>query len=103
MIIQINTDKSINWDKRHDEHFSSLIKNDLDRFSSHITRVEVHLSDENGKKEGINDIRCLLEARIEGRQPTVITNQADSNEQAISGAITKMKAAVKTIIDKMNN
>lgn len=103
MIIQINTDKTITWDKRHDAHFSSLIKDELDRFSSHITRVEVHLSDENGKKEGVNDIRCLLEARIEGRQPTVITNQADTNELAISGAITKMKAAVKTIIDKMKN
>lgn len=103
MIVQINTDKSINWDKRHDEHFSSLIKDELDRFSSHITRIEVHLSDENGKKEGINDIRCLLEARIEGRQPTVITNQANTNELAISGAITKMKAAVKTIIERMNN
>lgn len=34
-----------------------------------ISRVEVHLSDEDGKKGGQNDKRCMMEARLDGRQP----------------------------------
>jgi hypothetical protein len=103
MTIQFNTDKTIDWDQRHDDHFSELIKEDLDRFSDHISRIEVHISDENGAKEGKNDIRCLLEARLEGKQPIAVSNQSDSIEAAVSGALTKIKASLKTIIERSRN
>ena len=77
MTVQINTDRTIEWDQRHNDHFSSLIKEELDRFSEHITRVEVHLSDENGSKKGVNDIRCLMEVRIEGKKPIAVSDQSD--------------------------
>lgn len=101
MKVQINTDKTINWDARHLEHFTSLIEAELERFSSHITTIVTHLSDENGKKEGINDIRCLLEARIEGRQPVAVTCLADTVPNAVSGAIDKLKSSLDSIIGKM--
>ncbi|MDP1650980.1 MAG: hypothetical protein Q8M01_22700 [Rubrivivax sp.] len=50
----------------------------LARFSEHVTRVEVHLSDENSGKSGQFDQRCMLEARLEGRQPVAVTDQAAS-------------------------
>lgn len=99
MTVQINTDKTIEWDQRHNEHFSTLIKEELNRFSDHITRVEVHLSDENGSKKGVNDIRCLLEVRVEGRKPIAASNQSDTIEQSVTGAITKIRAALKTILE----
>ena len=37
-----------------------------ERFSAHITRVEVHLGDENAGKRGSDDKRCMMEARLEG-------------------------------------
>ncbi len=101
MTIQINTDKTISGEQRSEEYFSSLIAEALQRFDSHITRIEVHLKDENGKKEGINDISCLIEARIEGKQPIAVTNQADSVDLAVTGAIDKIKTAVGTIVGKM--
>ena len=103
MKIQFNTDKTIDWDKRHDDHFTSVIIDELERFRDHITRVEVHLSDENGAKEGVDDIRCLMEARMEGRKPIAVTNKANSAELAIDGAITKINTSVRTIVDKMRN
>lgn len=103
MTIQINTDKTISGEQRSEEYFSSLIAEALQRFDSHITRIEVHLKDENGKKEGINDISCLIEARIEGKQPIAVTNQADSVDLAVTGAIDKIKTAVGTIVGKMQN
>ncbi|MET6991800.1 HPF/RaiA family ribosome-associated protein [Sediminicola arcticus] len=101
MTIQINTDKTISGEKRSEDYFTSLIAEALQRFDSHITRIEVHLKDENGKKDGINDISCLIEARLEGRQPIAITNQADSVDLAVTGAIDKIKTAVESIIGKM--
>ncbi len=103
MTIQINTDKTISGEQRSEEYFSSLIAEALQRFDSHITRIEVHLKDENGKKEGINDISCLIEARIEGKQPIAVTNQAESVDLAVTGAIDKIKTAVGTIVGKMQN
>ena len=100
MKIQFNTDKNINGDEKQEFYFTSLIEGELDKFQSHITRIEVHLSDENGKKEGVNDKHCLLEARIEGRQPIAVSFQANSVELAISGAIDKLKASLETILGR---
>lgn len=100
MIIQYNTDKTITGDERSEDYFTSLISKELDRFSSQLTRVEVHLKDENGKKDGLQDIRCLLEARMEGKPPIAVSNQADTVSNAVSGAIDKLKSSLETIIGR---
>ncbi len=103
MIILINTDKTIDGSERLQEYFSEQIAEELDRFQDHISRIEVHISDENGKKDGINDIRCLLEARLEGRKPIAVSDKAGNVEMAVSGAIDKMKASIETILGRMRN
>jgi ribosome-associated translation inhibitor RaiA len=100
MIIKINTDKNISGEKRSNDFFNSQISESLERYKSHITRIEVHLKDENGKKEGFNDISCLLEARLEGRKPIAIKSQADSIELAISSATEKIKTSIESILGK---
>ncbi|WP_158976561.1 HPF/RaiA family ribosome-associated protein [Cellulophaga sp. L1A9] len=100
MIIQINTDKNISGEKRTEDFFTSQIEEALKRFESHITRIEVHFKDENGKKDGFNDISCLIEARLEGRQPIAVTNQSETIDQALTGAIHKIKTAVDSILEK---
>jgi hypothetical protein len=102
MQIQINTDKTVDGNQRTSEHFSTLIADELKHYSNHITRIEAHLSDENGSKEGFMDIRCLLEARIEGMQPIAATDQADSIEKAVSGALAKLKAGLDSKLGKRN-
>lgn len=103
MQIQFNTDKTISGNERNQEYFTTLISKGLGRFEDHLTRVEAHLSDENGEKSGTNDIKCLLEARVEGKQPVVVTNNGDTVEKAISGAIDKMKNSLTTIIGRKQN
>jgi hypothetical protein len=100
---QFNTDKTISGNEKDQYYFTSLIEEGLKIFESHITRIEVHLSDENGKKEGLNDMRCLLETRMEGRQPLAVSCQADTVELAMSGAIDKLTASLETIIGRMQN
>ena len=103
MKIQFNTDKTITGEENQQQYFTSLIEDKLSRFESHITRIELHLSDKNGKKEGQNDIQCVLEVRMEGRDPIAVTCDANSIKDAISGAIDKIKASLDTIIGKMKN
>jgi hypothetical protein len=103
MKIQFNTDKTITGNEKDQLYFNSLIADGLENFESHISRIEVHLSDENGKKEGLNSKRCLLETRLEGRQPIAVSCQADTVELAISGAIDKLTASLETIIGRIQD
>ena len=103
MTIQINTDKNLSVHEAFEAQLDNLFSEELIRFSEHITRLEVHLSDENGNKQGLNDKRCMIEARIEGRQPIAVTDRANDYERAVGGAIEKMKASLDTIVGKLKH
>jgi ribosome-associated translation inhibitor RaiA len=103
MTIQMNTDKNLNVHEAFEAKLDSLLSEELSRFSEHITRLEVHLSDENGNKQGQNDKRCMIEVRMEGRQPIAVTESANDYEPAVSGAIEKLKASLDTIVGKMKH
>jgi len=100
MKILFNTDKTINGDQRNQDYFASQIAEALKRFQSRITRIEVHLSDQNGKKEGANDILCLLEARIERKRPIAVSFQADTVDLAVSGAMDKMENSLESSLGR---
>lgn len=101
MIIQFNTDNNVSGSEKVTTPLTALILEQLNRYKDHITRIEVHLSDENGPKAGPNDIRCLLEARIERRQPIAVTNNANTYELAITGATEKLIASLDKIADRL--
>ena len=63
----------------------------------------MHLSDENGSKEGANNKRCLLEARLEGRQPIAVTAMANTYELAVNSAIDKLKTSLDTILGRIRS
>lgn len=97
MNIQINTDHNIKSNKTLIAKFSNIIKSALSRISDHITSVQVHLSDEDGTKKSNNDKRCMIEARLEGRQPIVVTDSAATLNQALDGALDKLLNMVESI------
>lgn len=103
MTIQFNTDHTTIGNEKLSTYLSTLLEKKLDRFSDLITRLEVHLSDENGKKEGFNDKRCMLEARLVSRQPIAVTNQANTLEKSVSGAIEKLEASLNTLHGRIKN
>ena len=96
MHIQVNTDHNIDGQAALIEQVRGAVDGALDRFSSHITRVEVHLSDENADKSGERDKRCMMEVRLEGRQPIAATHHAESMDEAVHGAIHKLSRLVET-------
>jgi ribosome-associated translation inhibitor RaiA len=101
MTVQVNTDRNIQGSDRLNSYVQDLLESKLQRLSEHITRIEVHLSDENAGKSGTNDKRCMIEARLQGRQPTAVTHHADGVDLAISGAIDKLVTSLDTTLDKM--
>ncbi len=103
MKIQFNTDKNIEGRAVLETYVSEKISSSLKHFADKITRIEVHLSDQNGDKGGTDDIQCKMEARIEGIQPVMVVSKNASKEKALDEAVGKMKAKLATIIGKMKN
>ena len=103
MQIQINTDKNVTASEDLMASSKSLISEELSRYSQHITRVEVHFSDEDGQKEGFNDKRCMIEARLAGMQPIAVTNHANTHDQALFGAIDKLKNSLEKITGRFKD
>jgi len=103
MKIQVNTDVHIEGTEALAAHVRSTLKQALANFSERVTRVEVHLSDENGGKSGPQDHRCMLEARLEGRQPLAVTDQAATLDQAVQGAAQKLTRLLDKTLGRLHD
>lgn len=103
MKIQLNTDVHIDGTEALAAQVSATIEQSLERFSEHVTRVEVHLSDENGAESGPRDQRCMLEARLEGRQPVAVTDHAATLEQAVNGAAHKLSHLLDSTLGRLHD
>lgn len=104
MQIQINTDRNIEGREALAAQVSSVVESALSRIRDHITRVEVHLSDENSDKKGGNDnMRCVMEARLEGRQPIAVTHQAATLDHAVDGAADKLSRSIESTLGRLRD
>jgi len=103
MKVLLNTDNYVSGNEEKNAPLIEMVSKELSRFSDQITRVEIHLSDENGYKTGKNDKKCVIEARLEGLQPVAVTNLADSHYDAVKGASEKLKSALDSMIGKLRN
>ncbi|MBP5073269.1 HPF/RaiA family ribosome-associated protein [Pseudomonas chlororaphis] len=103
MQIQVNSDNHIQSSIRLEEWVRTTIESTLERYEEDLTRVEVHLRDENGDKPGPHDLRCQLEARPKGHQPISVTHKAESLELAIEGAATKLENSLEHLFGRLRN
>ena len=104
MKIQINTDSNIAGDDQLRREVETLLRDALGRLSEKITRVEVHLSDENSdKKSGLDDMRCLLEAHLAGLQPIAVSHEAATLHGAVDGAAEKLKRSLDSTLGRLGS
>jgi len=89
MQVQVNTDSSLDADLTLIAEVEATVQAALARFSDRVTRVEVHLNDVN-KQKGGEDKRCLIEARLAGRNPVAVSHQAGTIPLALDGATDKL-------------
>ena len=100
MQVQVNS-KHIQGSQRLQEWVSAAVTDQLDHFDDYLTRVEIHLSDDNAHKTGSDDKRCQIEFRPKGHQAMSVTHKADSLEQAVNGAATKARHALEHLMGKL--
>ena len=101
MIIQLNTDRNLSIGEEYAEKLKGVLTKDLDRFADHLTRVELHFADENATRETKDDKKCTLEARFKSKQPIAVSDYGDTYDNALTGALQKLKASLETIVGKM--
>ena len=102
MKIQVNTDHNIHAHEATIEQIEATVEATLGHLSGHITRVEVHVSDENAKKGGDTDKRCMMEARLEKHQPIAVTEEAPSLDEAVDGAAHKLKRLLDHTLGRLS-
>jgi ribosome-associated translation inhibitor RaiA len=103
MQIQVNSDKHISMHAALSTFIEGRLRHVLDRFEGQLTRIEVHLSDENGNKSGSQDKRCLLEARPKRYQSLIVTNDSPEVTTAVSGAVEKMQRLLETTFGRLSH
>ena len=96
MQIYVHTDNNIDGSGELTAYVEREVADALSRFSDHITRIEVHLSDESGGRATAADIRCMIEARPAGRTPVTVTENAGSVDAALMGAIHRLNRLLES-------
>jgi hypothetical protein len=104
MTIQVNTDNHIRGDADLAGRVESIVAATLGRFGDRITRVEVHLSDENSKQKDAGvGVRCRMEARPGGRQPVAVTADGATAEVATEVAAEKLEKLLDSTFDRLDD
>lgn len=103
MFIQIHADNQVPSDSERDGRLEEQIRQRLARFEGRVTDVEVHVSDINGPRGGNADLRCTMEARLNGIPPVAAIDQGNTVDRAVIGAAKKVVRALDHQLGKAND
>jgi ribosome-associated translation inhibitor RaiA len=103
MMIQINSDSHVSVNPHLAHYIEEQVQHSLARFGGQLTRVEIHLSDENGQKSGAADKKCRIEARAAGYPPMAVSSDAKNMQQAVVVAAGKMKRLMENSFGRLSN
>lgn len=100
MLIEINY-----RDGKSSEALDIRIRETLETTLAHLTdrltRIEVHLGDENAHKGGQGDKRCMLEARPKGLDPVAVEVFGDDFYETVNEAAGKLKRVLSRAFEKL--
>ena len=103
MQVHVSTGRNIEGSEGLSAHITGVVQDALGRFVTRVKRVDVHLSDQNGEKSGLEDKRCAMEARIEGQRATTVTHQAATVNEAVIGAVDKLERRLASALEKLRD
>ena len=90
MQVQLNTGNGLENNEALERWAAEYLNDTLARFRQDITRVEVQLSDENSSGKGGADKRCMMEARLTGRDPLAVNHHGATQDEAFRGAAQRL-------------
>lgn len=100
MDIIINSDNNVDTSIEFKNQYREELEQSLKRFESYVTRYEVFFSDEASNKESIGDHKCVIEARVKGRNPERVSHNGDNAKVAFDGAVSKIRAVLDRVVDQ---
>ena len=95
MQVQFNSDSSVMGTANVAERIEARVREKLARYEDRLTRVEIHVHDENAHKHGHDDKACTIEARPRGGKPIGVTEGASTVDDAA-------RAAANTLAQRLN-
>lgn len=90
MLVQINTDSRVECSEDATAAMEARLRERLARFADRLTRIEVHLRDVDGDRNGPQGIEAKIEVRPAGGEPMVTTDNGADAEAAMAGALRKV-------------
>jgi ribosome-associated translation inhibitor RaiA len=99
MDVEINYG-NIEKDDKIAEHVWGELEQHLGRHLERLTRIEVHLNDQNGPKGGERDKRCMIEQRPRGSKPIAVEATGGDMYTVITAAAGKAQRALESWIGK---
>lgn len=103
MDIIINSDNNVETSAEFKNYFREELEQKLKRFENYITRYEVFFSDESSNKDTQNDHKCVIEARVKGKNPERVSANADSTKKAFDEAIDRIKSVLDRVVDQQRS
>lgn len=103
MQIQINSNHSIETGEPFERWATAELNASFSRFKDDITRIEVHMSDENGEKVSPDHTRCMIEARMANRDPVAVNHHGANQDEAFRGASDKLKRVLEHSVGKLRD
>jgi len=104
MQIQVHTDHNIDGHEKLAAWVTGVLEQALLGVSDRVARVEVHLTDENSaSKTGPNDMRCVMEAKLDGRPPLAVTERADTIHNAIIAGSDKLSRLIDHTLERVSD
>lgn len=103
MQIQVRSDSHIHASAEFIEEIKLELAEAFRRFADQTTRIEVHLGDVNSHKGGGRDKKCLLEARLAGRDPVAASAEEATLDAAIAGAVKKLETQLERMLGRLGD
>ncbi|MEP6800282.1 MAG: HPF/RaiA family ribosome-associated protein [Lapillicoccus sp.] len=103
MNVVLHTDNTINGHETLTSRVVSEVETVLARYDDRVKQVEVHLADGSAGRSTENDIRCVMEATLEGQSPAIATEHADTVDEAVRGAAHRLERVVESQLGRLSN
>jgi hypothetical protein len=103
LFIQIHADNQVESDHERARRLEEQIRQRLARFEGRITDVEVHVADVNGARGGHSDLRCTMEARVNGIPPVAAVDEGNTVDRAVIGAARKVVRALDHQLGRLSD
>ncbi|EDL49225.1 HPF/RaiA family ribosome-associated protein [Erythrobacter sp. SD-21] len=102
MQVQFNSDSSVMGTENVATRIEARVREKLARFEDRLTRLEIHVRDENGAKGGADDKACTIEARPTGGAPVGVTGHAATVDDAANKAANTLAQRLTRHFGKEN-